>query len=80
MDFVKKIDDDLYILYLMLETTQCFLKRARDLCILIAERSEVNRDMVVGVSVSVPECPPKPNLNRAQVSSNLLILHSQCKY
>ena len=24
--------------------------------------------MVVGVSVSVPECPTKPNLNRAQVS------------
>ena len=57
MDIVQELDDDLYIcklickgfshgiktfiVYLMVEKTQCFLKKARDLCILIAERSEV---------------------------------------
>lgn len=57
MDIVQELDDDLYIcklmckgfshgiktfiVYLMVETTQCLLKKARDLCILVAERSEV---------------------------------------
>lgn len=36
--------------------------------------------MVVGVSVSVPECPPKPNLNRAQVILSIDVVTSTDDY
>ena len=42
------------LVYLMLETTQCFLKRARDLCVLIAERSEVYYKINANHHLSTP--------------------------
>lgn len=73
------------------ETTQCFIKQARDFCILVSERSEVlyylpslvknnlilsfslvqlNKKLLVGVSIESPDCPINPNLHRGKVRNH----------
>ncbi|KAL5483737.1 hypothetical protein EMCRGX_G020148 [Ephydatia muelleri] len=67
LHIVKAIDNGLYILHMHHETTQCFLKQSRDFCLLVAERSELNKNLLVGSSVEVPECPPNPSITRGKV-------------
>uniref|UniRef100_A0A1X7SVF7 START domain-containing protein n=1 Tax=Amphimedon queenslandica TaxID=400682 RepID=A0A1X7SVF7_AMPQE len=67
---VKQIDSDLYILHMQHETTQCFLRQSRDFCILVCERSEPNKKIIVGASVEVPECPPQPSCTRGKVMTS----------
>jgi hypothetical protein len=64
---VKQIEEGLYILHMHHETTQCFLKQARDFCLLVCERSEPNKKLIVGSSVEVPECLPQPNCTRGKI-------------
>lgn len=67
LHIVKVIDTGLYILHMHHETTQCFLKQSRDFCLLVAERSELKKKLLVGSSIEIPECPPNPSITRGKV-------------
>ncbi|XP_064395333.1 uncharacterized protein LOC135342527 isoform X2 [Halichondria panicea] len=67
LHIVKQIDEGLYILHMHHETTQCFVKQSRDFCLLVSERSEPNKKLLIGTSIEVPECPPKPDIHRGKV-------------
>eukprot|EP00111_Clytia_hemisphaerica_P001584 TCONS_00004518-protein len=67
---VKEISDRHRILHMRHETTACFVKQARDFCILTCERVEQQRYSLVATSVEIPECPPVRDCVRGKILSS----------
>lgn len=67
LHIVQQVEEGLYVLHLRHETTQCFIRQSRDFCILVSERSEPHKQLLVGTSIDLPACPPKPDVHRGRV-------------
>jgi hypothetical protein len=76
LEFIRRIDDDLYILHMVHETTHCLMKQARDFCLLVSERIMPDQLMIVGTSVDVPDCPVNPNVRRGRVLTSGWVLEA----
>ncbi|XP_057315186.1 uncharacterized protein LOC130656366 isoform X2 [Hydractinia symbiolongicarpus] len=67
---IKEISERHRIVHMRHETHACFVKQARDFCVLTVERVEQQRYVLGAVSVDIPECPPVRDCVRGKVISS----------
>ncbi|EDO48581.1 predicted protein [Nematostella vectensis] len=56
--------------YMLHETTQCFLTHSRDFCYVSKERLEGNKFVLASQSIDHERSPPVPGIIRAQIMSS----------
>jgi len=67
---IKEISNRHKIVHMRHETHACFIKQARDFCVLTVERVEQQRYVIAATSVDIAECPPVQDCVRGRVLSS----------
>ncbi|XP_065662101.1 uncharacterized protein LOC100208202 isoform X3 [Hydra vulgaris] len=76
---VRQISERNKIVYMLYETNKCFVKQARDFCVLHAERKEEKRFVLAATSVEIPDCPTVKDIVRGKIYSSGWIIEPHSK-
>ncbi|XP_048585705.1 kinesin-like protein KIF16B isoform X2 [Nematostella vectensis] len=70
ISIVEHVEEGLKVVYMLHETTQCFLTHSRDFCYVSKERVEGNKFVLASQSIDHERSPPVPGIIRAQIMSS----------
>ncbi|XP_047133452.1 uncharacterized protein LOC100208202 isoform X1 [Hydra vulgaris] len=79
ISIVRQISERNKIVYMLYETNKCFVKQARDFCVLHAERKEEKRFVLAATSVEIPDCPTVKDIVRGRIYSSGWIIEPLSK-
>ncbi|XP_022810488.1 kinesin-like protein KIF16B [Stylophora pistillata] len=70
INIVEHVEEGLKIVYMLHETSQCFMTHSRDFCYLSKERVEGDKYVLASQSIEHPKCPLSPSIIRGQIMSS----------
>lgn len=70
INIVEHVEEGLKIVYMLHETSQCFMTHSRDFCYVSKERIEGEKYVLASQSIEHPKCPLSPSIIRGQIISS----------
>ncbi|KXJ24780.1 kinesin-like protein KIF16B [Exaiptasia diaphana] len=70
ISIVEHVEDGLKVVYMLHETSQCFMTHSRDFCYVTKERIEGQKYVMASQSIDHPKAPPVNGIIRAQILSS----------
>ncbi|KAJ7365464.1 Kinesin-like protein kif16b [Desmophyllum pertusum] len=70
INIVEHVEEGLKVVYMLHETSQCFMTHSRDFCYVVKERVEGQKYVLASQSIEHPKCPLSPSIIRAQIVSS----------
>ncbi|KAL9954917.1 hypothetical protein ACROYT_G042503 [Oculina patagonica] len=70
INIVEHVEEGLKVVYMLHETSQCFMTHSRDFCYVSKERVEGQKYVLASQSIEHPKCPLSPSIIRGQIVSS----------
>lgn len=70
INIVDHVEEGLKVVYMLHETSQCFMTHSRDFCYVSKERVEGQKYVLASQSIEHPKCPVSPTIIRGQIMSS----------
>nr|XP_058965478.1 stAR-related lipid transfer protein 9-like [Pocillopora verrucosa] len=78
INIVEHVEEGLKVVYMLHETSQCFMTHSRDFCYVSKERVEGDKYVLASQSIEHPKCPLTPSIIRGQIMSSGWIVEPLC--
>lgn len=70
INIIEHVEEGLKVVYMLHETSQCFMTHSRDFCYVSKERTEGEKYVLASQSIEHPKCPLSPSIIRGQIMSS----------